>query len=87
MCVCVEWYFKRIMSGNKFTFLVNRYYDLYAKNIMRTDLLFISYNTTYGELRHLLNTSVHASYPLVDNSGKSNTDFYRYYMCSLCALL
>ena len=48
-----------------------RYYNLYAKDFMRKGLEYVSYETTYRDLRHLLRNSKHASYPLVDHQGKS----------------
>ena len=43
-----------------------RVYNLFATDIMRKDLTFVSYESSYGELQLLLETSSHASYPLVD---------------------
>ena len=51
--------------------LFYRYYDMYAKDFMRKGLQYVSYETTYRDLRHLLRNSKHASYPLVDHQGKS----------------
>ena len=48
-----------------------RYYNMYAKDFMRKGLQYVSYETTYRDLRHLLRNSKHASYPLVDHQGKS----------------
>ena len=52
-----------------FVYILIRYYNLYARDIMTTDLLYLSYQSTYRDLRHLLRNSKHTSYPLVDNPG------------------
>jgi chloride channel 2 len=44
----------------------NKYYNLYATDIMQMDLTYVSYRSTYGELQTLLRTTHHPSYPLVD---------------------
>jgi chloride channel 2 len=44
----------------------NKYYNLYATDIMQMDLAYVSYRSTYGELQTLLRTTHHPSYPLVD---------------------
>lgn len=44
----------------------NKYYNLYATDIMRRDLVYLSYCSTYADLQQMLSRSNHASYPLVD---------------------
>jgi chloride channel 2 len=46
---------------------IHKYYNLYAKDIMRKDLLYITYQSTYRELRQLLKNSKHSSFPLLDS--------------------
>ena len=46
--------------------LLSRVYNLFATDIMRKDLTFVSYESSYSDLKLLLETSSHASYPLVD---------------------
>ena len=36
---------------------------------MRTDLLYLTYKSSYRDLRQLLKNSNHSSFPLVDNPG------------------
>lgn len=50
-------------------FVFYRYYNLYARDIMRKDILYVSYQSTYREIKQLLKSSNHASFPLVDNPG------------------
>lgn len=45
---------------------VSRVYNLFATDIMKKDLTFISYESSFSDLKLLLHTSSHASYPLVD---------------------
>ena len=47
-----------------------RYYDLYARDIMRKNVLHVTYQSTYHDIRQLLKTSKQLSFPLVDNDGK-----------------
>lgn len=47
---------------------LHKYYNLYASDIMRRDLLYLSYQSTYRDLRQLLKNSKHSSFPLVDNT-------------------
>ena len=47
-----------------------RAYNLYATDIMQTQLDFLSYQSTYHELYELLQNTDHESYPLVDAPGK-----------------
>ena len=48
----------------------NKFYNLYATDIMETQLDFISYQSTYHELNDLLHNTNNESYPLVDAPGK-----------------
>ena len=50
---------------------MHRVYNLYATDIMRKDLTFLSYESSFSDLQELLQTSEHASYPLVDAPSKS----------------
>ena len=36
---------------------------------MRKDLIFLTYESTYIDLKDLLQTSTHSSYPLLDSPG------------------
>jgi chloride channel 2 len=44
----------------------NKYYNLFATDIMQMDPIYVSYRSTYGQLKTLLQSSAHQSYPLVD---------------------
>ena len=46
--------------------ILSRVYNLFATDIMRKDLTFVSYESSYSDLKLLLETSSHVSYPLVD---------------------
>ena len=45
----------------------NKSYNLTVADMMRTNIYFVSYRSTYAELRQLLNKSNFRSYPLVDS--------------------
>ena len=47
-----------------------RHYDLFVTDFMRRNLVYLSYCSTYLDLKQLLLTSNHASYPLVDAPGR-----------------
>ena len=47
-----------------------RFYKLCATDIMQSDIVFLSYRSTYRDLKFILQTSKHASYPLVDAPGE-----------------
>ena len=47
-----------------------RHYDLFVTDFMRRNLVYLSYRSTYLDLKQLLLTSNHASYPLVDAPGR-----------------
>ena len=51
--------------------ITHRVYNLYATDIMRKDLVFLTYESSFNDLSVLLQTSEHASYPLVDAPSKS----------------
>lgn len=51
-------------------FMQCRVYNLYATDIMRKDLVFLTYESSFNDLKNLLQTSEHASYPLVDAPSK-----------------
>uniref|UniRef100_A0A1X7VM85 Chloride channel protein n=1 Tax=Amphimedon queenslandica TaxID=400682 RepID=A0A1X7VM85_AMPQE len=46
---------------------LHKYYDLYARDIMRKNVLYITYQSTYRDIRQLLRTSKQYSFPLVDS--------------------
>ena len=46
-----------------------RYYKLCAADIMQPDIHFLSFHSTFREVKFLLQTTKHASYPLVDAPG------------------
>ena len=46
-----------------------RVYNLLVADIMKTNLYYISYRSTYGDLKSLLDKSDLRSYPLVDAEG------------------
>ncbi len=50
---------------------VCRFYNLFATDIMRVRLDFLSYQSTFHDLHELLNTTEHDSYPLVDAPGQT----------------
>ena len=52
------------------SFHPHRAYNLYATDIMQTQLDYVSYQSTYHELNDLLQTTNHESYPLVDAPGE-----------------
>ena len=47
-----------------------RHYDLFVTDFMRRNLVYLSYRSTYLDLKQLLLTSNYASYPLVDAPGR-----------------
>ena len=49
----------------------HRVYNLYATDIMRKDLVFLTYESSFNDLQDLLQSSEHASYPLVDAPSES----------------
>ena len=49
----------------------HRVYNLYATDIMRKDLVFLTYESSFNDLKDLLLSSEHASYPLVDAPSES----------------
>ena len=69
-------------------------YNLYATDIMRKDLTFLTYESSFDDLKELLQTSEHASYPLVDAPSKSKllktglvstkVCFYIFVLANLC---
>ncbi|EDO41472.1 predicted protein, partial [Nematostella vectensis] len=44
-------------------------YNLMVADIMKTNLYYITYQSTYAELKMILDKSTHRSYPLVDAPG------------------
>jgi len=53
-------------QDKSFLFCNYRFYNLFVTDFMRRDLVYLSYRSTYHDLKLLLLTSNHASYPLVD---------------------
>lgn len=46
-----------------------RVYNLLVADIMKTSVLYVSYNMKYADIKELLEKSDHRSYPLVDSEG------------------
>lgn len=57
-------------QDKSFLFCNYRFYNLFVTDFMRRDLVYLSYRSTYHDLKLLLLTSNHASYPLVDAPGR-----------------
>lgn len=51
--------------------MICRNINLYVTDIMRRDVVFVSYGSSYKELRDKLNTYPYSSFALVDSAGKS----------------
>lgn len=74
--MCVVYTFLQIQSHISVNYYLlttpftYRNVNLYVTDIMRRDIVCVSYGSSYKELRDMLNNYAYSSFALVDSAGK-----------------